>query len=219
MDPNGQQKISVRKTSEHDNMSSTNDDKIFRRQFSIKSIADQSIIYEDDMEVCQIYTGEWSKSTRPVLIMVRFLYGTHLPELLEPVVKIRFIFIVLGPRSADYSDIHDYHEIGRAIGILMSNKVRSAFHKICSEKIIFHFQKFRELSLIADSKRVLVYGIDNFINDAAVLPLCDIDNKDLLNVDNVRKAMRRPRTFSNISDENEEVKGSRAMFPNVVLVH
>lgn len=80
---------------------------------------------EDEMELCHIYAGHWPEITKPVLTMVRFLYGLHLPELVEPVGRIKFIFILLGPVSSEYPN---YHELGRAIGILMSNKVHRYFN-------------------------------------------------------------------------------------------
>lgn len=42
-----------------------------------------------------------------------------IPQLTEIAIPVRFIFILLGPMSSGL----DYHEIGRSIATLMSNKV------------------------------------------------------------------------------------------------
>ena len=54
----------------------------------------------------------------PAVAFVRLAQGTFLHNVLEVDVPIRFIFVLLCPK-----DTLDYHEIGRSLSTLMSNKV------------------------------------------------------------------------------------------------
>lgn len=53
------------------------------------------------------------------MAFVRLREAVELDAVLEVPVPVRFLFLLLGPRSANM----DYHEIGRSISTLMSDKV------------------------------------------------------------------------------------------------
>lgn len=58
--------------------------------------------------------------SRPTMAFVRLREAVELDAVLEVPVPVRFLFLLLGPSSANM----DYHEIGRSISTLMSDKVR-----------------------------------------------------------------------------------------------
>lgn len=60
--------------------------------------------------------------------------------------------------------------------------------------------------MIADSKRVLTYAIDNFFNESSVVPMCDIENSDLLSYRNVKETMKQQRP---VPKEDENVDESQ----------
>lgn len=53
------------------------------------------------------------------MAFVRLREAVELDAVLEVPVPVRFLFLLLGPSSANM----DYHEIGRSISTLMSDKV------------------------------------------------------------------------------------------------
>lgn len=57
---------------------------------------------------------------QPSLAFVRLQEAVLLESVLEVPVPVRFLFILLGPPTANI----DYHQIGRSISTLMSDKVR-----------------------------------------------------------------------------------------------
>jgi hypothetical protein len=59
------------------------------------------------------------------MAFVRLREAVELDAVLEVPVPVRFLFLLLGPSSANM----DYHEIGRSISTLMSDKVSCfSFH-------------------------------------------------------------------------------------------
>lgn len=58
---------------------------------------------------------------QPTMAFVRLHEAAQLEAVLEVPVPVRFLFVLLGPSSANM----DYHEIGRSISTLMSDKVGS----------------------------------------------------------------------------------------------
>lgn len=56
---------------------------------------------------------------QPTMAFVRLQEAAQLEAVLEVPVPVRFLFVLLGPSSANM----DYHEIGRSISTLMSDKV------------------------------------------------------------------------------------------------
>jgi hypothetical protein len=71
-----------------------------------------------------------------------------MPSITEVPIPVRFLFILLGPKTADL----DYHEVGRSIATLMSNR---HFHNIAYK---------------ADDRKELLSAINEFLDDSIVLP-------------------------------------------------
>lgn len=82
-----------------------------------------------------------------------------MPSITEVPIPVRFLFVLLGPKTADL----DYHEVGRSIATLMSNR---HFHNIAYK---------------ADDRRDLLSAINEFLDDSIVLPPGEISNFYLLN--------------------------------------
>lgn len=73
---------------------------------------------------CSCHSGSTSLGcveflSRPTMAFVRLREAVELDAVLEVPVPVRFLFLLLGPSSANM----DYHEIGRSISTLMSDKV------------------------------------------------------------------------------------------------
>ncbi|KAL7977050.1 hypothetical protein Chor_008999 [Crotalus horridus] len=95
---------------------------------------------------------------RPTLAFVRLKEAVELDSVLEVPVPVRFLFVVLGPDSPHIS----YHEIGRAISTMMSERV------------------FRNDSYLAEGRQDLIKSLDEFLDCCIVLPPSEIQNERLL---------------------------------------
>lgn len=121
-------------------------------------------------ECAQVFVGAVNELQKVRFAMVRLEKATYLPELLDAPVPIRFIFVVLGPKTLiDVS----YHEIGRVIATLMSN------------------EGFKETALTATCTADFLAAIDSFVDQSIVIPPVEIDKKSLISVDDIKKALRR----------------------------
>lgn len=89
---------------------------------------------------------------------MRLAEGIPIPGVTEVPIPVRFLFILMGPRTVDL----DYHEVGRSIATLMSN---DHFHKIAYK---------------ADDRRDLLSAINEFLDDSIVLPPGNWQRNDLL---------------------------------------
>ncbi|XP_058036839.1 band 3 anion transport protein isoform X3 [Ahaetulla prasina] len=95
---------------------------------------------------------------RPTLAFIRLKEAVKLDSVLEVPVPVRFLFVVLGPDSPNIS----YHEIGRAISTMISERV------------------FRNDSYLAEGRQDLIKSLDEFLNCCIVLPPSEIQNERLL---------------------------------------
>lgn len=95
---------------------------------------------------------------QPTIAFVRLAEGIPIPGVTEVPIPVRFIFILLGPKTVDLY----YHEVGRSIATLMSN---DHFHKIAYK---------------ADDRRDLLSAINEFLDDSIVLPPGNWQRNDLL---------------------------------------
>ncbi|RNA18758.1 anion exchange 2-like isoform X2, partial [Brachionus plicatilis] len=113
-----------------------------------------------DAEACKVLVGCVDFLDRPVMGFVRLVNSQNLDDFAESNIKVRFIFVLLGPRNENI----DYIEIGRCIGTLMTNK------------------EFHECAYQANDRRDLIEGISYFTNKSLclVLPLGEFDS-DLVN--------------------------------------
>ncbi len=70
-------------------------------------------------EACNILVGEADYLTTPVAAFIRLTSAHELADLTEVPVPTRFIFLLLGT----VGNLSRYHEVGRAMGTLMSDEV------------------------------------------------------------------------------------------------
>uniref|UniRef100_A0A8C4Q055 Anion exchange protein n=1 Tax=Eptatretus burgeri TaxID=7764 RepID=A0A8C4Q055_EPTBU len=94
----------------------------------------------------------------PVMSFVRLSEGVLLESVLEVPVPVRFLFVMLGPSESPL----DYHEIGRSISTLMSDK------------------NFHDTAYLADGRQDLLAAITLFLDCSIVIPPSEVSNEGLL---------------------------------------
>ncbi|KAM8974553.1 anion exchange protein 4 [Pelodytes ibericus] len=99
-------------------------------------------------EAANILVGELDILEKPFVAFVRLKEPVVLGSLTEVALPSRFVFILLGPRKKSKA----YHEIGRAIATLLTDEL------------------FRKTAYNALNKEELIAGIDEFLDEVAVLP-------------------------------------------------
>lgn len=109
-------------------------------------------------EGAAVLTGIADFLEQPTIAFIRLAEAVKMPNVLEVAVPVRFIFILMGPNLEDL----DYHELGRSISTLMSNK-----H--------FHNQVYK-----AKYRHDLLIAINDFLDDSIVLPPGKFDKETLL---------------------------------------
>ncbi|NXD31869.1 B3AT protein, partial [Spelaeornis formosus] len=97
---------------------------------------------------------------QPVLAFVRLKDAVTLDGVLNVSTPVRFLVVVLGPDSPQIS----YHELGRAIGTMMSERV------------------FRRDACLAEARQDLVRAVEDFLDASIVLPPAEAPNEQLLRV-------------------------------------
>ena len=117
-----------------------------------------------DAEATTVLVGAVGFLEQPTIAFVRLAQGIQMPSITEVPIPVRFMFILLGPTTADL----DYHEVGRSISTLMSNP---SFHSIAYK---------------ADDRRELLSAINEFLDDSIVLPPGDWERQALLPFEELR---------------------------------
>ncbi|NWH89182.1 B3AT protein, partial [Aegithalos caudatus] len=95
---------------------------------------------------------------QPMLAFVRLKDAVTLDGVLDVSIPARFLVVVLGPDTPQIS----YHEIGRAIATMMSERV------------------FRRDAYLAEARQDLVRGVEDFLDASIVLPPTETPNEQLL---------------------------------------
>ncbi|XP_073407817.1 anion exchange protein 2 isoform X2 [Dendrobates tinctorius] len=95
---------------------------------------------------------------QPTMAFVRLQEAVELDSVLEVPIPVRFLFILLGPSTSNM----DYHEIGRSISTLMSDK------------------SFHEAAYFADDRQDLLNAINEFLDCSIVLPPSEVMGEELL---------------------------------------
>ncbi|XP_043930739.1 anion exchange protein 3 isoform X2 [Protopterus annectens] len=109
---------------------------------------------------------------QPAMAFVRLNESVFLESVLEVPIPVRFIFVLLGPSQSNM----DYHEIGRSLSTLMSDK------------------HFHEVAYSADDRQDLLNAINEFLDASIVIPPSEVEGKDLLkSVASFQKEMLRKR--------------------------
>ena len=124
----------------------------------------------------------------PLSAFVRLEEGIVMPNALEIPIPVRFIFLLLTPKS-DLSI--DCHEIGRSFSTLMSNR---KFHNVCYK---------------VEERKELLNAINDFLDESVVLPAGDWDNRNLLSMSEMhelRNRKRKRKLEAGTKDEDEDNK-------------
>ncbi|XP_072269238.1 anion exchange protein 2 isoform X2 [Pyxicephalus adspersus] len=95
---------------------------------------------------------------QPTMAFVRLQEAVELDSVLEVPIPVRFLFVLLGPSTSNM----DYHEIGRSISTLMSDK------------------SFHEAAYLADDRQDLLTAINEFLDCSVVLPPSEVMGEELL---------------------------------------
>lgn len=135
-----------------------------------------------DIESFAIMVGKVDFLDRPVMAFVRLTKEQFLDHLVEFEIKVKFLFIFLGPDKPSIN----YLEIGRCMGTLMTNK------------------DFLDCAYNAKNKQEIIRGITAFMNRSLclVLPAGEFD-EDLLTplIDWMKKKMmKKQRQIMKIKD-------------------
>ncbi|KFZ56362.1 Anion exchange protein 3, partial [Antrostomus carolinensis] len=112
----------------------------------------------EDAEATVVLVGCVQFLEQPTMAFVRLNEAVFLESVLEIPIPVRFIFVLLGPSQANM----DYHEIGRSISTLMSDK------------------HFHEAAYMADDRQDLLNAINEFLDCSIVIPPSEVEGKDLL---------------------------------------
>ncbi|KAJ8336906.1 hypothetical protein SKAU_G00381260 [Synaphobranchus kaupii] len=132
----------------------------------------------ENAEATVVLVGSVDFLEQPTMAFVRLQEAVLLESVLEVPVPVRFIFVLLGPPSANM----DYHQIGRSISTLMSDK------------------HFHEAAYLADDRQDLLNAINSFLDCSIVLPPSEVGGEELLrSVARFQREMLRKR-------EEQEVK-------------
>ncbi|XP_073957418.1 anion exchange protein Ae2 isoform X3 [Choristoneura fumiferana] len=115
-------------------------------------------------EATTVLVGAVGFLDQPTIAFVRLAQGIQMPSITEVPIPVRFMFILLGPITAEL----DYHEVGRSISTLMSNP---AFHNIAYK---------------AEDRRDLLSAINEFLDDSIVLPPGNWERQALLPFEELR---------------------------------
>uniref|UniRef100_A0AAX7VSS1 Anion exchange protein n=1 Tax=Astatotilapia calliptera TaxID=8154 RepID=A0AAX7VSS1_ASTCA len=109
---------------------------------------------------------------QPTMAFVRLQEAVELESVLEVPVPVRFLFVLLGPATTSM----DYHQIGRSISTLMSDK------------------QFHEAAYLADDRQDLLNAINSFLDCSIVLPPSEVGGDELLrSVARFQREMLRKR--------------------------
>uniref|UniRef100_A0A8C1FRB7 Anion exchange protein n=1 Tax=Cyprinus carpio carpio TaxID=630221 RepID=A0A8C1FRB7_CYPCA len=112
----------------------------------------------EDAEATVVLVGSVDFLDQPTMAFVRLQEAVLLESVLEVPIPVRFLFVLLGPPSANI----DYHQIGRSISTLMSDK------------------HFHEAAYLADERQDLLTAINSFLDCSIVLPPSDVGGDELL---------------------------------------
>uniref|UniRef100_A0A8D3E230 Anion exchange protein n=1 Tax=Scophthalmus maximus TaxID=52904 RepID=A0A8D3E230_SCOMX len=140
-------------------------------------------------EATVVLVGSVGFLDQPSMAFVRLQEAVLLESVLEVPVPVRFLFLLLGPPTTNI----DYHQIGRSISTLMSDK------------------HFHEAAYQADDRQDLLIAINRFLDCSVVLPPSEVDGDELLHsVARFQREMLRKR--------EEEQSGKLQEKPSHLLI-
>uniref|UniRef100_A0A8B9K8J1 Anion exchange protein n=1 Tax=Astyanax mexicanus TaxID=7994 RepID=A0A8B9K8J1_ASTMX len=132
----------------------------------------------ENAEATVVLVGSVDFLEQPTMAFVRLQEAVELDSVLEVPVPVRFLFVLLGPPSTNM----DYHQIGRSISTLMSDK------------------SFHEAAYLADERQDLLNAINSFLDCSIVLPPSEMGGEELLrSVAHFQREMLRKREEQEVS--------------------
>uniref|UniRef100_A0A8C1URK0 Solute carrier family 4 member 2b n=1 Tax=Cyprinus carpio TaxID=7962 RepID=A0A8C1URK0_CYPCA len=140
----------------------------------------------ENAEATVVLVGSVDFLEQPTMAFVRLQEAVELDSVLEVSVPVRFLFVLLGPPSTSM----DYHQIGRSISTLMSDKVRKTV-----------------AAYLADDRQDLLNAINGFLDCSIVLPPSELGGEDLLrSVAHFQREMLRKREEQEVALLSKEPK-------------
>ncbi|KFM66869.1 hypothetical protein X975_23152, partial [Stegodyphus mimosarum] len=138
-----------------------------RKSISYDKFMDQGILRRipENAEGVAVLVGKLDELNEPASVFMRLAEGQQIPHFLEVPINVRFIFVLLGPRTSSL----DYHEVGRALGSLMNNQD-------------FHVSAYK-----AANKKDLIHAINSFLDLSTVVPPGKWERQSLLPIDEIRR--------------------------------
>ncbi|KAM4556100.1 anion exchange protein 2a [Fundulus diaphanus] len=109
-------------------------------------------------EATVILVGSVGFLDQPSVVFVRLQEAVLLDSVLEVSIPVRFLFLLLVPSTSNM----DYHQMGRSIATLMSDK------------------HFHEAAHQAENQQDLVTAINRFLDCSVVLPPSEVNSEELL---------------------------------------
>ncbi|XP_056289436.1 anion exchange protein 2b isoform X1 [Pseudoliparis swirei] len=126
----------------------------------------------ENAEATVVLVGSLDFLEQPTMAFVRLREAVELESVLEVPIPVRFLFVLLGPPTTSM----DYHQIGRSISTLMSDK------------------QFHEAGYMADDRQDLLNAINSFLDCSIVLPPSEMGSDELLrSVARFQREMLRKR--------------------------
>ncbi|XP_061569624.1 anion exchange protein 2b isoform X2 [Cololabis saira] len=126
----------------------------------------------ENAEATVVLVGSVDFLEQPTMAFVRLQEAVELESVLEVPIPVRFLFVLLGPPTSSM----DYHQIGRSISTLMSDK------------------QFHEAAYLADDRHDLLNAINSFLDCSIVLPPSEMGDDELLrSVARFQREMLRKR--------------------------
>ncbi|XP_042631272.1 anion exchange protein 2-like isoform X2 [Cyprinus carpio] len=144
----------------------------------------------EDAEATVVLVGSVDFLDQPTMAFVRLQEAVLLESVLEVPIPVRFLFVLLGPPSANI----DYHQIGRSISTLMSDK------------------HFHEAAYLADERQDLLTAINSFLDCSIVLPPSDVGGDELLHsIVRFQREMLHKRHEQEVKLQAKEAKSPEDM--------
>uniref|UniRef100_A0A3B4CVF3 Anion exchange protein n=1 Tax=Pygocentrus nattereri TaxID=42514 RepID=A0A3B4CVF3_PYGNA len=139
----------------------------------------------ENAEATVVLVGSVDFLDQPSMAFVRLQEAVLLESVLEVPIPVRFLFVLLGPPIANM----DYHQIGRSISTLMSDK------------------HFHEAAYLADERQDLLTAINSFLDCSIVLPPSEVGGDELLHsVARFQREMLRKRHEQEVKLQAKEPK-------------
>ncbi|XP_008288536.1 anion exchange protein 2b isoform X3 [Stegastes partitus] len=139
----------------------------------------------ENAEATVVLVGSVDFLEQPTMAFVRLQEAVELESVLEVPVPVRFLFVLLGPPTTSM----DYHQIGRSISTLMSDK------------------QFHEAAYLADDRQDLLNAINSFLDCSIVLPPSEMGDDELLrSVARFQREMLRKREEQGVKLSAKEPK-------------